>query len=464
VPDGTACGGGMCQAGACQTSTDVRDRVGIYAWGVDYTSYAGGADRLNWAAQKVADLGSHTIRVALGLRDDYGGVNPAGAITLSDVAAAPAYRALFSNPAFRSFILTTYSNADLQSVWSDGYSAAEAAAERAEIADLGTYLLSTYPGRDFTICNWEGDNAIGPVASQPQAWSGYADWIRARAAGVADARMRVPSATGTLSSCLEFNAVDSLVTGAPCDTNANRCILSVVAPQVNVDVYSYSSWPTMGTRPASQLYAAMTSALDRILTYLPPGTPRSHLMIGEDGAGRELFSECTGVGRVKEAIRATMDWGVKRTIFWQIIDNNPAGYWEAEFGLYKYDGGLSLTGQLFQTLYATQALVEPNPPSCPSIAPGGVVDESGGGFRAGHVVTLWGSFSASGNAVHVRQTNGRQYRIGAGSPWWYESSLYRNQINFMLPSDLVPGDSNLIVYVRDANGIDSNGPLLSVSP
>src|SRR5262249_19583608 len=157
-----------------------------------------------------------------------------------------------------------------------------------------------------------------------RAWSGFTDWIRARAAGVADARARVPGATGTLSSCLEFNAVNNLVNGTtPCDTSANRCIISVVAPQVNVDLYSYSSWQTMGTTPASGMYAAMTQGLNRILDYLPAGTPRSHVMIGEDGSGRELFSECGGVSRVKEAVRATLDWGAKHAIFWQVIDNNP---------------------------------------------------------------------------------------------------------------------------------------------
>ena len=43
--------------------TDMRDRIGIYAWGFDTTSWPGTPDRLNWAASKVSGLGSRTIRV-----------------------------------------------------------------------------------------------------------------------------------------------------------------------------------------------------------------------------------------------------------------------------------------------------------------------------------------------------------------------------------------------------------------
>ncbi|MGH9769364.1 MAG: hypothetical protein ACREAB_18220, partial [Blastocatellia bacterium] len=46
----------------------VADRVGIYAWGFESSAYqsqtaqtGGQIDRLNWAADKVAEIGSRTI-------------------------------------------------------------------------------------------------------------------------------------------------------------------------------------------------------------------------------------------------------------------------------------------------------------------------------------------------------------------------------------------------------------------
>ncbi|HKC87637.1 MAG TPA: hypothetical protein VKG02_16745, partial [Blastocatellia bacterium] len=47
--------------------TERADRFGVYNWGVDYDAYPANAtiDRLNWAADKVAELGSRTIRVAM---------------------------------------------------------------------------------------------------------------------------------------------------------------------------------------------------------------------------------------------------------------------------------------------------------------------------------------------------------------------------------------------------------------
>ena len=84
---------------------DRRDRFGIYNWGVDYATYPAGStvDRLNWAADKVAEIGSRTIRVAMP-GDIYaiGGMND----DLAQAAASPAYDKLFSDPRFSTIMLT----------------------------------------------------------------------------------------------------------------------------------------------------------------------------------------------------------------------------------------------------------------------------------------------------------------------------------------------------------------------
>src|SRR5215813_10309643 len=122
----------------------IADRMGIYAWGFDSSAYqsqtGGQIDRLNWAADKVAGLGGHVIRLTLpgvvyGLPD-------MGDLAMT--AAIPAYDRLFSDPRFKTYLLTTTTTGafiDTTYPWYDGYTQAEYNATRAEIGRLGDYLL-----------------------------------------------------------------------------------------------------------------------------------------------------------------------------------------------------------------------------------------------------------------------------------------------------------------------------------
>ena len=221
---------------------DVRDRIGIYAWGFDTTNWPGSPDRLTWAAAKVAELGGRTIRIYLGPADPYKVLGTGGAFDLATAAASPAYSALFANPSFDTILITTYSVADQQNSWSNGYGSDQAAAESDEIARLGAYLLTTFPGKTFIVLNWEGDNAVNAFASNPGVWDAYKAWINARAAGVVNARAMAPGSSSHIYSAVEFNAVRDFTTGLPCDTGATKCVLSMVVPNALVDYYSYSAW------------------------------------------------------------------------------------------------------------------------------------------------------------------------------------------------------------------------------
>src|SRR5215468_10885602 len=112
------------------------DRFGVYNWGVDYEAYPVNAtiDRLNWAADKVAELGSRTIRVAMP-GDIYGVGRMADDLALA--AASPAYDKLFTDPRFKTYLLTCVSSTEVISPWSDGYKQSEYNAVRDEIARLG---------------------------------------------------------------------------------------------------------------------------------------------------------------------------------------------------------------------------------------------------------------------------------------------------------------------------------------
>ena len=89
----------------------MRDRIGIYAWGFDTTSWPGSPDRLSWATAKIAALGARTIRITLAPTDPYQVLGAGGAFDLATAAASPAYGALFANPSFDTILITTYSAA-----------------------------------------------------------------------------------------------------------------------------------------------------------------------------------------------------------------------------------------------------------------------------------------------------------------------------------------------------------------
>jgi hypothetical protein len=475
-PDAPPAEAGADAAGDAQAAppivapTDARDRFGVYAWGFDDTSWPGSPDRLQWAAGKVTSLGGRTVRVYLGPQDIYQ-VLPGGTFDLATAAASPAYQALFANPMIQTYLLTTYSSADDAGNWTAGYAPSDAAAERQEIAKLGEYLLQTYPGKTFVLLDWEGDNAIAPVASNDSAWNGFVAWTNARAAGVVDARQAAGKTTARLYSGVEFNLLRSAASQAPCDASANRCVVSAVLPKVHVDYFSYSSWDALAGSSDSQVAAQLASDLDAALGWAKMGDPTvtpARFIVGEFGAPRDQqdLGECAAMTRTGAILGAIGQWGASYGIFWQIIDNSlqgaAGGGLVTGFGLYKADGSAALGAALFETLYQTQTPTPPNAPSCPSIKQGGVVD--GTNYKATDIhptttLSIFGSsFSGNADVVHVRQP-GTQWSIQSSSTYWYDST---GQINATLPG--VKANQSALVYVTDGAGVDSNGQVVSIVP
>ncbi len=450
---------------------DMRDRIGVYAWGYDTTAWPGAPDRLNWATDEVAALGGRTVRVYLGPQDIYDVLpSDAGTLDLTSVASAAAYATLFSSSSFDTYLLTTYSAADETNNWSAGYTGGAAAAERTEIGQLGSYLLATYPTKTFIVLNWEGDNALSPYLGSSAAWTGYAAWVAARAAGVSDAR----SAAGPgakLFSGLEFNLLRSASSGDPCDTGANPCVISVIAPTAPVDYFSYSSWDSLlpDTTPpavATQLEKDLGTALGWVQMGSASATA-ARFIVGEFGAPREEtdLGECAAANRAAAVIGAISGWGASYGIFWQIIDNVPSGQpnnFVTGFGLYKATGAASLSAGLFQDLYSTQSPTLPAEPSCPQINLGGVVNGATSlttDIDAGTVLSIYGSaFTDAGDIVHVKEAT-EDWNITAGSMWFYSSE---GQINAQLPG-VGPGQ-NALVYVTNGAGVDSNGQIIPIVP
>jgi hypothetical protein len=480
------------------------DRFGVYNWGVDYSAWPGTPDKLNWGAGLAAAVGSKTVRVYLGPTDVYG-VNPADDpaddLYLQRIVASPgsAYDALFANPAFSTYLLTVFTPGDTGDWWRGGFSGADYASEESQLAALGKYLLGNprYARKTFILLNWEGDNALS-ANLQPTApdyptdadWAGFTSWAAARAAGVRDARAAVPASTARLYSGLEFNQVDS-PDGNRCGTAGEHCVIDRVAPRVDVDYYSYSSWETVNVKvanPAASLRAALAADLGFALSTVRaarPGLTQSNFILGEYGFPRSVYGECTAAAWVRELVQsfgAPGAFQVSYAIFWQVLDNA----WRSADGARAVTEcgrvdpllyGLYRGRDLHQTLLGVElaALLRDGiltlPTHCPTLGPGSVLNPAQAYrpvFEAASPLSIFGkSFSGRGDEVWVLQGVSAtadhtlaEMSATVNAAGWHDSP---HQINATFPPGAEqPGCAML--WTTDARQIDSNSEILSIQP
>lgn len=473
-------------------STQMADRFGIYNWGVDYSLYHDGSlDRLNWGADKVASLGTRTIRVAL--PGNIYLVNTPEAKTLAQMAATPAYDKLFRDPHFQTYLLTAYSLSELGNPWADGFTEAEAQTTRQEITELGDYLLTNprFAGKTFILLNWEADNAIAKFANKQSIWDAYTAWIQARANGVRDAQLRNPRSSVQVYSGFEFNYMAR--NGQPCGTSVanpaqedplqHRCAIDYVAPRVAVDYYSFSAWVTLETKVRQGGNVSYKTLLQKDLNFAlaqvrtrRPELQEHNFILGEYGISRTRVGESIAANYVDEmfeAVRAPDAFQVSYAIFWQIIDNLPTfSIGDGGFGLYRsHNGQIKLTraGQVFQKRLTGQA-VAPflEGPGIRQTPTPGVLDatDNTANYRLNpdSILSIYAQgccqaassqFSSRNNQVALEQ-GVRQYLLPADNPmWFYESPT---QINVSLPLGRRPGEA--LLYVTDQNGVESNAAYL----
>lgn len=461
--------------------TDRRDRFGIYNWGVDYTSYPAGSpvDRLNWAADKIAEIGSRTIRVAMP-----GDIYAVGEMNddLAQAAASPAYDKLFSDPRFKTIMLTVKSSTEVESGWTDGYTQEEYNSVRDEIARLGNYLLGNpkFAGKTFIILNWEGDNAMSGYENKQSIWDAYTAWIQSRSDGVKLARGRNASSSVKLFSGLEFTLVRDPKTGKPCGTPVadsvrqdpleNRCVIDYVAPRVDVDYYSLSAWWTLDVKNQG-LDASYKDALKNDLNFAlskvrerRPDVAEANFIIGEFGMPRMRWSETTVANFVNEifdSVEAPDAFKVSYAVFWQIIDNGPLFYViENGFGLIRSRHGiftLTRAGEVFKSRLAGQET--PKWTAGPFIRrdPVGVLNQSTGEpeLHLDSVLQIDAAdattpFSATGNKVNIEQGI-YQYLLPRDEAANFSESPLRITTSF--PKGLRPGF--VAIYVSDKDGVES---------
>ncbi|MFN0109019.1 MAG: hypothetical protein ACKVZH_09240 [Blastocatellia bacterium] len=475
--------------------TSRADRFGVYHWNINDAAMPAAGNQLNWGADLVADLGTRTIRIALATRDDYK-LGLSGNLDLVQLAQHPAYDQALKDARFRTVMLTTYSRGAMASNWSDGFTQAEYDAERDEIRRLGEYLMNTpaFSGKTFILLNWEGDNAMALWPNKRTIWDAYTNWIRSRVEGVKLARQKFPSSSAKLFSGLEFNQIHNWQTGELCgspvsdpvrtDPLRNRCLIDYVAPQVEVDYYSYSSWESLIQKETvpndnlKQRYKAdLTFALSLIKARRPEITEHNFIL-GEYGFERARYGDCNAANHTSEMFDALEGEGAFQAsyaVFWQVVDNAPFyGIGVELFGLYKTRNGqvsLSPIGENFRRRLAGQAAT--NYTGCPQIRASpepGILNGQGmpsfqinpdtviSIYAQGCCANITTPFSASGNTVHFDQA-ARHFELPRDNAQdFYESPT---QINFSMPAPRRSGWTR--VYVTDARGFVSNSQAIPIT-
>ncbi|HEY8079642.1 MAG TPA: hypothetical protein VIF62_36175, partial [Labilithrix sp.] len=401
--------------------TKLTDRIGVYAYGFDDSALAMTPDRLTWAAGKVHELGSSTMRVYLGPSDPYRlGLDPSASPV--EIARSPAFSTLFASGSFDTFILDVYSKDDETSSWLTGYTPAAAMTERAAIADLATYLFQTYQNKTFILANTRGDDAIASYATDAGAWDGFVSWTQARADGVKDARLKAQSTSTFVFSAVEFNRV------AGCDEAANKCVSSWVLPRVDVDFFSYASWASTGAAVADvDLATHLKGDLDTALAFAKKRDPKidaSRFMLGEMGAAREDYGECRAAQRIATIAQTATSWGAPFAVFWQILDEKPKttpGATTLRYGAYRPDLTQTLPGSMLASLYTNDAPLNITA-TCPSLNPNGVGDgvTFAPPLHAEKAASLFALGLTSKSVVRLAQRD-QSFTLTDGSPYWYRS-------------------------------------------
>lgn len=465
------------------------DRFGVYHWGADTSAWPGSPNRLAWGADKVAAIGSRTIRVIVGPADPYQANPPANQpdeMYLRRIAGSPAYDALFRDPRFRTYLLTVSTSTGTNHTL---------AAARNQVARLGEYLLSqpAYADKTFIFLNWEGDNAVGVQPPGSPKWDDFIGLTQARADGVVDARSRQPASSAQIYSGLEFNLVER--GGVRCGDGEVRCIIDTVAPRVSVDYYSYSAWQSLDVKrehPAASLAKTLRTDLGFALGKIRSRrhqVQEANFILGEWGFARSIYSECLAARYTGELVRALEGpnaFHLSYAIYWQAVDNGwrggrrtpcvgdlrDAGDPEGQvdwllYGLFRgRDARMTLSGSTLQALLHGQ----PAPPSprCPAIDPQGVVDspESGSRFlHPGGPVTISGQGFGShgGNKILILQAHDRQSSAPNVLLELNSEDESPQQITAMVPAQGFH-DGCALVWVETGNGVESNAVLVRIKP
>ena len=310
--------------------------IGPYFWGGDLSGAAGTA--VMAAAKNLAkDLGTGVIRIAMSAKSDmdYAGGACIPNFTLAGLADRPDFKAILSDPQFKTVIITAYDGVSLHDCVTKSYldpafyTPANAEKIKQEYTDFANYLKQ-FSGKTFIIGNWESDNdadcgstynVTGGSLSCPtisNSLAGLAAWFSLRHAGIHAA------GASNVFDDIEFNSVNALHDkGLP-------SVLRDVIPQESSDYISYSSYESINVSPDQ-----LAQDIDTIRG-IAPGKP---LIIGEFGYKVGDFGNAAATAaRLQQVVNVIQNKNIPYGIVWNLLDF-PTG-----FGIYDTSGNITTSG------------------------------------------------------------------------------------------------------------------------
>lgn len=330
-------------------------------------------DFLNEGADRILELGMRTIKLYLHQpreRYKYNSNWPKEFPSLVEMAKSPHFRAVFRKP-FRTYVLTTFSltREDSMKRWRDGYTDEEYAEDVRQFQELTVYFLRAYKGtgKTFILQNWEGDWALrGNYDRKPEAdpteedARNMARWLNARQEGVDNGRKEAGRSDVKVYHACEVNLVSIAMEG-------RRSVTNDVLPKTHCDLYSYSSYDTIGLAAddPEKGRKAIRDALDYMASKAPDSEAfgDKNVYVGEFG-WPEVKSEQDphastekSLNVIRATVETSLDWGCPYVIYWQLYDNEsrsgkerPTNEQVRGFYLIKPDGTKAAAWEYFESL------------------------------------------------------------------------------------------------------------------
>lgn len=300
----------------------------VAAVGSLYPDRSGTMDMLPYCAGKIKGLGpnakSGKFWLSSAYTTDY--INQAWSAThttLAQLAADPAFAALWSDSQFVNYLLGTFAFADGQTnQWRiNGTPPSYLASVEQEFKDLGSYLLANFTGKNFYLQNWEGDwqlmdNTIPATFVPKSITEAMRAWFRARMAGVRAARDANPGSASTIKCVIEVNR----------SFDPNRRVVRDVLPYIDVDAVSISAYecinPALTTGNMTAACVSIDALLRQEYALIQQAKPGVEVYVGEYGWPSNETPGWWDFGQAIQQVMTTGNaLGMTFACYWEVFDN-----------------------------------------------------------------------------------------------------------------------------------------------
>lgn len=361
---------------AQETSSDIKDRLGIYHWDGTYLSKS--TDPLVEGAQRVKEGGSRVINIVALPEWDYrlGEKFEPSSLTLR--ARRADYANVLSDPDFSTIVITAFDWASYPKRYLNLPVATNERAEilnkiSAEFSDFVFYLAQISRGQNKTVIikDWEVEHRMGvsyarttsvakmldPIfaggfrtlglsqTAIAQKWQDYLDYIVARQRGVDLGKKR--AVNSGVTSVKFFNAVETfnvypLFDAAPMEDSV---LWQMSQRKTKVDLVSFSGWePIWGSDPFN-IYFGMRTSLKRITDFIQANGIAQKIFLGEAGILDSYNPEL--LRYIYDAVEENPD--VVLMVKWNLYNVESAG-WLGVFGNYDVSGRITPQGVFMNEL------------------------------------------------------------------------------------------------------------------